>query len=322
MSLLTLPLQRIKKITISAAMLAALFPFPAVAQNTVRGLEVTPFLMELDVAKGGTLKSQIDLINRSSEPLIITAAPRDFLPGEDGQPEFVPDTELNDRTFSLSSWITLDTDSRFTINPGQLITVPFTVNPPTDAEQGTHYGAMLFSYAAQSSVGSVSEVQQSIGTILLVYYGQTKENGEVDLRADRNLVLSVDKVEFDNRFNNIGNVHVKPKGEVVVKNMFGQIVSTPPINRDAANVLPRTDRTFRSTWYPSSFSFGRYTAESVITYGRSRLEARDKVVVWVLPWYLDLAVIILVAIILWFIFHGRHWHKRRIIRRHIESQNK
>jgi hypothetical protein len=195
--------------------------------------------------------------------------------------------------------------------------VNFSVNPPKDAEQGTHYGALLFSYSGKLAEGSVSEVQQSVGTILLVYYGQGRENGTVKSQADKHLIWSPDKVTFTERFSNTGNVHVKPKGEVRVRNMFGQIASTPQINRDAANVLPLSDRTFITTWYPSSFSFGRYTAESVIIYGRGKLEAKNTVVIWILPWYLDLPILIILALIIWIIFHGRHLHKRRVIRKHL-----
>lgn len=310
--------QQLTKFIAGAALVAALVPSLAIAQAPIQGLEVAPFLIELDVAKGGTIGSHVDLTNRTNSPLVITTTPRDFLPGEDGQPQFIPDPQTNDPTFSLSSWVKLSSPSQFTINPGQLVTVNFSVNPPKDAEQGTHYGALLFSYSGKLSEGSVSEVQQSVGTILLVYYGQSRENGEVHSKADRKILWSPDKVTFSERFNNTGNVHVKPKGEVKVRNMFGQIVSTPQVNRDAANVLPKSERTFVTTWYPSSFAFGRYTAETVLTYGRGKLEAKDKVVIWVLPWYIDIVVIAFIIFILWIIFHGRHLHKRRVIRRHLE----
>ncbi len=316
MSLLTLQRQLTK--IIFGAFIFALIPNIVSAQE-IRGLEVAPFLIELDVAKGGTVESHIDLINHSTNPLVITASPRDFLPGEDGQPQFVPDPQKNNPTFSLSSWVKLSTPETFTVNPGQLVTVNFSVNPPKDAEQGTHYGALLFSYSGKLSEGSVSEVNQSVGTILLVYYGQGRENGSVRSASDKKFVFSPDKVTFTERFSNTGNVHVKPKGEVKIKNMFGQIVSTPQINRDAANILPLSERTFITSWFPSSFSFGRYTAQTVLVYGRGKLEAKDTVVIWVLPWYLDLIVIFVVALLLWIIFHGRHLHKRRVIRKHLEK---
>lgn len=322
----------IKKVLLVLALAFLLAPSIVLAQNVpgivvpqttpsvVRGLEISPFLLELDVAKGKTISSEVLLTNRSNTPLVVNIAPRDFLPGEEGQPQFVPDEEINDRTFSLSSWLDLKVSNKLTIQPEQSVTVPFGVNPPADAEEGTHYGALLFSYSGTDSDGSASEVQQSVGTILLVYYGQARENGQVDLSSNKRVFWDSDKVNFLSLFSNIGNVHVKPKGEVYIKNMFGQTVATAFINRDAANVLPRSERSFFSTWYPSNFIFGRYTAESVVSYGRSRLEARDTVVVWVLPKHYVALLIVIMAVLLWLIFHGRHLHKKRVIKKHLEKK--
>lgn len=329
-----------KKFLFSAILFSVFLPSVVVAQNVpvdpngqnapvlteaipnnpeIRGLEVGPFLLDLDVAKGGSVDSEVVLTNRSSAPLVIIVTPRDFLPGVEGQPRFVPDVTINDPTFSLAQWVKLKTENQFTILPEQSKTVQFSLNPPTNAEQGTHYGALLFSYIGQNATGNASEVQQSIGTIILVRYGEARENGIVELKPSHRFLWNADKVTFTNKFVNTGNVHVQPKGEVYIKNMWGKIIETPFINRDAANVLPKTDRSFINTWYPSTFAFGRYTTETVLSYGRGRLEARDKVIIWVLPWYLLLVIVIVVIIILWFIFHGRHWHKRRIIKRHLEK---
>lgn len=314
-----------KKLIVVFLIATTLIPIAAIAQTEsttaslqTRGLEITPFLLDLDVAKGKEISSQIDLTNRSTAPLIITVSPRDFLPGIEGQPEFVPDTEINDPSFSLATWISLDSvPTQFTIQPEEQVTVPFTIRPPANAEDGTHYGALLFSYVGSSATGSASEVQQTVGSILLVRYGVGRELGETTLKTSSSFQLSTDKITFTNTFKNTGNVHVQPKGDVVVRNIFGQTVATPFVNRDAANVLPRTERSFVNSWLPSSFSFGRYTAESVLIYGRGRLEAKDKQVIWVFPIYLLVVLGIIVSIILWFIFHGRHWHRRRIIERHI-----
>lgn len=322
---------------LSSSVLFGLVPVEVIAQGTqeqttstqpddstrnIKGLEVSPFLIELDVAKGGSVDSEINLTNRSSTELSITISPKDFLPGIEGQPQFIPDPDINDTTFSLSSWVNLKSSAQIKIAPNETVVVKFSVNPPINAEQGTHYGAMLFSYSGTGTEGNSTEVQQSVGTILLVYYGQGRENAEVKLKSEKNIYWSNTKVDFKNIFSNTGNVHVKPKGEVYVKNIFGQVVGTTFVNRDGANVLPKTDRTFSSTWIPTNFSYGRYTAEVKLTYGRSRLEAKSKIVIWILPKYFVLATALGIIFILWVLLHGRHIHKRRVIRKHLENASK
>ncbi len=286
--------------------------------SQVRGLEVGPFLLDLEVPKGGNISSTVDIANRSSSSLVINITPRDFLPGDEGQPKFVPDVTINDPTFSLASWITVQGETKLTLQPGEVQTVSFILNPPINAEQGTHYGALLFSYTGTSALNNASEVQQTVGTIILVRYGEARENGKVELTPSARVLFNADKISLSNHFINTGNVHVQPKGEVYIKNMWGKIIETPFVNRDAANVLPKTDRTFVNAWYPSSFAFGRYTVETVLHFGHGRLEARDKHAIWVLPWYLLIPFVLVIMIIFWFLFHGRHWHKRRVIQRHVE----
>ncbi len=293
-----------------------LLPHVSAAQTLeTRGLGIAPFLVELEVDKGGNARSEITLTNTSSTPISIRVDTKDFLPGYEGQPRFVPDSEINDLTFSIASWITID-QPRVVINPGQSIDVPFTIAPPADAEEGTHYGAVLFSFSSSDTEAGVTDVTQSVGTIVLLRYGQAREAGVVDLQIPQTVYFSNDRVNFTNVFSNSGNVHVKPKGEIYIRNTFGQIVATPFINKDASNVLPKTERTFTNSWVPSIFAFGRYTAESVVIFGNGRLESREKNVIWILPWYLLGPLIIILVLLIWFPLHGKHIYHRRVIRRH------
>ena len=45
-------------------------------------------------------------------------------------------------------------------------------------------------------------------------------------------------ISFETRIQNLGNVHVKPKGSIVVKNMFGKEVVAVPLNPDNFIILP------------------------------------------------------------------------------------
>ncbi len=314
MQLHILPLQRIKILFLILIIL--FFPQITFAQNnTSRILELAPFLTELKVDKGQSTSSNISVTNRSNQEITIAASSKDFLPGLDGQPQFVPDIEENGSTFSLASWIKFLTPNKFTIKPNETFILKYAVSPPKDAEQGTHYGAILFSYSSGDLPSGV-EVTQSVGTIILLGYGQSRTGGASSVKTSKSIIWWNDKIEFSNKFDNIGNVHVKPKGEVYIKNMFGKIVATDFYNKDASNVLPKSDRTFIAKWFPSVLSFGRYKAESILVFGVEKLETRQSNVVWVLPLYLVVPLLFLIILMLWFLLHGRHWHRRRVLKRH------
>lgn len=292
-----------------------LWPQVIVAQTEFREISISPFLEELKVDKGGTVSSGIEVTNTSGKNITVAISARDFLPGQRGEPEFIPDTEFNDVTFSLASWIKFPSGNQFELAPNETKKIPYTVNPPVNAEQGSHYGAVLFSLAGGATLSGVG-INQSIGTIIIVSYGEARPEGQLEFSAEPTIIWWNDRVEFTNQFINSGRVHVKPKGEVYVTNILGKIVASPATNRDAANVLPQSDRTFISEWDPSSFAFGPYTVESVISFGDQKLELRQKETVWVLPVYFLIVIALVLVLIAWYFTHGRHWHRRKVIAKH------
>lgn len=300
--------------------LATLLPASVKAEgNKIVGLTVAPFILELEVEKGSTLDSEVTVTNNTGRDLFLIATPKDFLAGQDGMPMFIPDDVKNDNTFSLASWIKLKNEDKFPIKAGEEIKVPFTINPPADAEDGSHYGALLFNYTSGEDVGG-SVIKQSVGPIILVRYGWGRERGQIELASEKKVYWKPTTVNFQTKFINEGNVHVKPKGEIYIKDIFGRTVATPFINKDGANVLPLTDRTFSASWIPSNFAFGFYRAEVVVTYGETRLEEREKIIVWVMPWYTTTALALILIGFTYYWLHGHHVYKRRIIKRHIEKQ--
>ncbi len=302
-------------------LLASLFwlaPIPAHAQTEFREITISPFLQEHVVAKGSTVSGEVEVTNNGNSQIDLQISARDFLPGDRGEPQFVPDEEFNDVTFSLASWLSFPDGTQVKLQPNETRAVRYLLSPPNNAEQGSHYGAILFSMSG-SSIASGVGINQSLATILIVSYGEARPEGNLEFSVEPKIIWWNEQVEFTNLFSNTGRVHVKPKGEVYISNIFGKLIASPPTNRDAANVLPQSDRTFVTEWDPSTFAFGPYKVESVITFGNQKLEVRSEQIVWVLPIYILAAISIVLILFLWFIFHGRHWHRRRVIDRHIKT---
>ena len=49
------------------------------------------------------------------------------------------------------------------------------------------------------------------------------------------------------RFENKGNVHVKPVGQIEIRDIFGNKVETLAVNEEKGNVLPLSIRRFQAT---------------------------------------------------------------------------
>lgn len=249
----------------------------------VQGLALSPFLIETKVEGGKTQKQTIALTNTTSANLPIEISINDFVPvGGGGQAKFLDSTETADSKFSLTSWIKITKQPQFNIPAGAQTTVEFTINPPIDAEPGTHYGGLLFSYRPANLNGTATTVTQKAGVLILVQTGKDDQRGQItSFKAEPS--LDFESVNFYLSFYNLGNVHLKPKGDINIYNWFGNEVASVPVNRDATIILPENERLFQSQW-KTGWRLGRYTATSVLFFGNPKLEARVTTHFWIIPW--------------------------------------
>ena len=65
-------------------------------------------------------------------------------------------------------------------------------------------------------------------------------------------VLNRLPVLFETRFKNSGNVHLKPSGDIVIKNVFGRIAGVTPLNPRGSSVLSNSIRRTESEWTKGS----------------------------------------------------------------------
>jgi len=70
------------------------------------------------------------------------------------------------------------------------------------------------------------------------------------------------------RLKNNGNVHIRPKGTIIITDLFGRKVEELPLR--GANVLPDAVRKMETVWEKDNL-LGHYTATLVATYGQQNL---------------------------------------------------
>ncbi len=280
-------------------------------------LTVSPVKAELSGDPGVTIQSEIILMNEQKETKTFYASFEGFeAQGETGTPSFFPGKE------GLPTWITAQTE--ITLNPGEKITIPFSVVVPKDAEPGGHFAAIFWSTVPpQGTEGGQVSVGAKIGSlILLKVSGETKEGGGVlEFSANNNQkFFSSLPISFVYRFQNSGSDRVKPEGEIKIRNTFGGTSATLSANENAGNVLPSSVRKFEVSWIGegvtiedgkegffgmaakewNNFTFGRYTAELNLKYGQDNKIANASFSFFVIPWQL-LSIILVVLALLGFV---------------------
>ncbi len=230
-------------------------PFPSYAQES-QILSVTPPLFQLSALPGDIWQSSIKVVNGNSYPLTVFAEVVNFAPtGEAGQGKFIPilrdDKPLEERA-TLAEWIEIN-EGPYTIPPEQTKDVSFFVEIPENASPGGHYSAILITTKPSDSVDSAMAVQavQSVTSLFFVRVeGDVDENGVIREFNISDGLLERPEAEFSLRFENKGNVHLQPKGDIVITNMWGTHRGSVPVNYQThfGNVLPQSIRNFSFCW--------------------------------------------------------------------------
>ncbi len=341
-------------------------------QALAASITVSPPKFEFEADKGQTISQSITITNGEATPLTLAASVADFTAsGEEGKPSFNEDAKEVNSAFSLAAWISLP-NPVITVPSSGKVTVPFIVRVPAHAEAGGHFGTIFFSPI--TTTGGDISVKQKVGVLLLVRVkGEIRESGTLDIFNAYNAKVTGDEVAkaksqsvFETfpinlavRLTNTGNVHTKPLGKIILKNIFGQvltrvgeeallnpsgaiigtkIVDYIPVNDRAGNVLPNSSRVFLQPWkgYGSQvydadgqksiawkgLGFGRYTAELDLTYaGQPR--PKQTISFWILPWKVLVGGL---ALIIALYFISKKWRTmsrerlKRQLRRELERE--
>lgn len=298
------------------------------AQNPVsngQALEIAPPLVYLNVDPGQSVTTQILIRDISSGNLIVTGQVNDFVAaGENGTPKIL----LNNNTYdpySLKSWVA--SLPSLLLTPKQIKTLNVTLNVPSNASPGGHYGVVRFTATPPSLEGTSGvSLATSLGALLLVTVsGKITENVTVQSFSVNNggksqSLFESGPVNFVEQFHNLGNVQEQPTGQVSITDMFGTKLADVNVNLPPGNILPQSIRQFSEPLNSSVIGnkrlLGRYTAALKVTYGASHKVLTASIVFWVIPFKL-IGVIIIILVAAFFIL--RYFIRR--YNRHILSKS-
>lgn len=293
--------------------------------NSVDAIALQTLKIEQEVVPGGQIATVIKLFNDQEAPLVIYPSIEGFTDSGDetGNPTFMPiDSDIND----LPNWIIFN-EEKYVIPVGERIEVPIVIDIPKNAEPGGHYATIFFSSVPTGSDNGTVQLGSRIGTLVILdVEGEVYE--EVNLLSfqtkDEQKSFNHLPILFETRLENKGNVHVKPSGSIVIKNIFGMTAVELEFNSQDGNILPKTIRKYSDLWIKddssldnegffgrlsmewNNFALGYYRASVDMEVGRNvdhRLEASYGF--WVWPWrVLLIAVVLLIVLLLVFkIYH-------------------
>jgi hypothetical protein len=294
-------LPSILKYSILTSLVGLLFVSLAttVKAQTQRTMTIVPPSVATNLNPGGSSEGKLKVVNDSDTPLTFTAIMRDFVVEDaEGTPKIMPPDSIIDKRFSASKWVAIY-PSTFTVAPHEKQELNFYIQVPNDARPGGHYAAVVYTPGAEGGPqGSGASVSTQVGTLFYVgVNGPITEKAEI-IKFFTNPFQEYGPVKISTQIRNLGDLHIKPNGTIMVSNVFGGKVAELKV--EGRNIFPGgIVRDYENT-FNKNFLIGPYTAKFTGTYGKeSNLPLVASVTFWVFPWKITLIIIlIIVAIIL------------------------
>jgi hypothetical protein len=301
---------------VTVAMFAVGFAFisfivgsPIQAEEVGKSFTITPPIFELKANPGDKLDEVISLFNSGESDLTIAVTYENLRPmGEKGQVQVVGGDD--ESLPSLKDWIKAS-ETTFSLKKGETKNIDFSIAVPGNAEPGGHFATILFgttNSGKDPATGSL--VSQKIGTlVLLTVAGQAEENAQVvSFSAAKRIFWQNQDINFTTRIRNDGNVYIRPRGFLVITDIFGRKVSETEI--DAKNILPSATREATVSFKPKHL-IGPFTASIVLVYGDSNQNLNSTTGFWIIPWLSTLIVITVLIIVI--LLRCRLWRALKIL---------
>jgi hypothetical protein len=114
-------------------------------------------------------------------------------------------------------------------------------------------------------------------------------------------------VDYLTKFQNSSTNHVKPIGDIIVKNMFGKEVAKLKVNDKEGNVLPDSIRKFENQ-FEVKHGFGMYSASVTLVFGDNK-NASATYSFWIVPWKETVGAIVIIIVLIW-IIRNLSWKRK------------
>lgn len=294
---------------ISLLVIAFLFFLPKLnlfAQEEIAtslGLSISPAHFELMAQPGDLIKNnKLMLYNPGDQAIEAVITVEDFLPyGEEGQVQIVePDLQ---RSTSLASWIKLKND-QIEIKPREQKIIEFDIEVPNQAEPGGKYSTVVINIGKDASVdqaGGAAMKQKIASLVLLSVAGQIEENLVIKKFVGPNF-QEYGPVNFSLYLENMGTVHLRPRGFVTITDWRQKKIVDLPIPQSA--VIPGARRIINLSWNEKNI-VGRFQATVVGTCGSTNEPISATLTFWVWPWKLSILILIILLGLLIILIRGR-----------------
>jgi len=256
-------------------------------------ITASPPQLELEALPGATLQDTIKITNPSETELVFKADISDFIV-TDNQGTPIPVNETVSGRWSLASWINVS-PHQIVLKPQESAVIDVFISLPQDALAGGHYAMITYQPSLDSTLAqgtSGSAINQKVGTLVyLQVIGDITEAAYLkQFTAPK--FSEYGPVNLHLEIENLGDIHLKPQGTVVITNLFNQTILNQEL--EAKNIFPFAARTYDYT-LEGKWHLGRFKAQLFTTAGDNQIPIEGLIYFWIIP-YKEISVILLALI--------------------------
>lgn len=325
-----------KKILLPAFLLALatlfLTSYHIFAQNNPSNYDVTvsPVFFDLSASPENSVSDKIRIRNNTASPLPIKIEVKRLTADVNGDLTLKQDNSDN----SLS-WIKFK-DLNLVAKPLEWTDIPFTIDIPKDAAYGYYYAVTFKQDDASPLAKTGAKISGAAGVPILLNVKREGAKAEAKILefTTKSNVYEYLPVDFTVKVENVGNIHIKPHGNIFISDGGNKNLAILDVNYNSANIIPNTKKSFEVSWNNgflvkqpviedgqvkvdkngkpiekltinwdklTSFRIGRYTANLILVFdnGKRDVSLDSTISFWVIPYKAIIVIIIsLIAIIL------------------------
>jgi hypothetical protein len=227
-------------------------------------LSIDPAIIEIQAIAPSTSTNNITIYNKSNDKVSLRIELKPFRAKlEDGQLEY-----LNSKDFPILKDVQiLDNDTvvqSIILEPSQQKILTLDINIPQDTIISDYYFSIVFiSDNTSLLTSSTSSNQLGIASNVLLSVGPNEAPEGTINEFSSNLFFEKGPVPFTLKLENKGAHFIKPKGQILIKNMFGQSIGR--LDLQSLNILANSVREVPNTLWKENFLLGYYTANLTLS---------------------------------------------------------
>lgn len=262
------------------------------------GIKVIPAVIETQAEPGQVLTETVVVTNLNEEEKQFYVYKRDIVGTEAGGVPIFADENAPKTGFELTEWVSFLSE-QITLAPGAEYTLPITITVPMDASPGSHFGGVFVSAEPPRLRQTGAGVGYEVASILSIRIaGDVTDSARIRSFSTDKLFYGTKDVSFLIKIENQGNILIRPRGPMTIRNMFGGEVANLLVNDTLRGVFPNTVEDLVVEWKEEEPGFGRYEAVVALAYdGDGGQKTIDAVVTfWIFPSKIIIPVLVGLAV--------------------------